>query len=197
MQWEDAAGGMMQGWINRGKAKRGVFYSWSLRLVFAKIATFLCVSKSKYAGNQWLNGFFLIFAKINQDFIGMRALFILLFSGMLPFVALAQEDTQIVNLQTDHLESPLGIDNPRPRLSWQMKTERTGAAQTAYRICVGTDSAKVAAAQPDVWDSGHCGEPKTLVRYAGRRLQPCTTYYWMVQVTDEVGGYFLFSRFPL
>ena len=118
----------------------------------------------------------------------MRALFILLFSGMLPFVALAQEDTQIVNLQTDHLESPLGIDNPRPRLSWQMKTERTGAAQTAYRICVGTDSAKVAAAQPDVWDSGHCGEPKTLVRYAGRRLQPCTTYYWMVQVTDEVGA---------
>lgn len=40
------------------------------------------------------------------------------------------------NLKTEHLVSPLGIDNNAPRLSWQT----LGESQKSYALVVDTDS---------------------------------------------------------
>ncbi|MDY3099046.1 MAG: hypothetical protein SOW60_06375, partial [Bacteroidaceae bacterium] len=41
---------------------------------------------------------------------------------------------RLTGLQNEHLECPIGIDNPSPRLSWQMEDDRQGAKQLSYRI---------------------------------------------------------------
>ena len=57
-------------------------------------------------------------------------------------------------LLCDYLENPLGIDNPNPRLSWQLNDSRQGAKQTAYQIWVGTDSLEVVNEKGNQWNSG-------------------------------------------
>ena len=49
-----------------------------------------------------------------------------------------------INLKTEYLNNPIGIDVQKPRLSW---TCEGGIKQTAYRI-VATSKGKT------VWDSG-------------------------------------------
>lgn len=87
-------------------------------------------------------------------------------------------------LKTDHLENPIGIDNPNPRLAWRMDDSRQGARQSAYRIIVGTDSLEVAKGNGSVWDSGKKDSDQQLVTYNGRELVPFTKYYWKVTVWD-------------
>lgn len=87
-------------------------------------------------------------------------------------------------LKSDHLENPIGIDNPSPRLSWQIKDGRAGAKQTAYRILVGTDSLEVLAGKGNQWDTKKQTSDKILVVYSGKPLSPCTRYYWKVNVWD-------------
>ena len=90
-----------------------------------------------------------------------------------------------VGLRCEHLETPLGIDAPAPRLGWRLDDSRSGALQRAYRVVVGRDSAAVAAGCGDVWDSGRTDSDGMLVRYAGPKLDPFTRYYWAVTVWDK------------
>ena len=42
-----------------------------------------------------------------------------------------------VELRVDELKTPLGIDDPAPRFSWQLQDPARGAKQTAYEIASG------------------------------------------------------------
>ncbi|MDR0714642.1 MAG: glycoside hydrolase family 78 protein [Bacteroidales bacterium] len=88
-------------------------------------------------------------------------------------------------LQCEHLNSPLGIDNPSPRLSWIMNDSRPGAVQKAYRILVGTDSADVARGKADMWDGRKTVSDKMLSSYLGSLLMPFSKYYWSVHIWDQ------------
>jgi len=116
-----------------------------------------------------------------------------------------------VDLQTDHLENPVGIDHATPRLSWRMEDRKEGAAQKAYRLLVGTDSLQIvdpgkatqnagkdgngkdrdgkedSEAGSDLWDTGRIDSDKQLVHYAGAALKPFTKYYWKVILWDGRG----------
>lgn len=96
-----------------------------------------------------------------------------------------QSAVQLTGLQIDHLENPLGIDNPAPCLSWKMKDNRQGARQRAYRVLVGKDSIQVAGGTADMWDTGKLISENILVTYAGKPLEPCTKYYWKV-ISDDL-----------
>ncbi|WP_298647815.1 glycoside hydrolase family 78 protein [uncultured Proteiniphilum sp.] len=89
-----------------------------------------------------------------------------------------------VDLKTDHLENPLGIDNPNPRLAWRIEDNRQGARQSAYRVIVGTDSLKVLNGEGDIWDSGRMDSDRQLITYEGNSLAPFTRYYWKVMIWD-------------
>lgn len=92
-----------------------------------------------------------------------------------------------VSLQTEHLETPLGIDNPNPRFSWKLDDNRKGAEQTAYRIVVGKDSLEVLDGNGDSWDTGKTASADMLATYAGEVLQPFTRYFWKVVAWDKNG----------
>jgi alpha-L-rhamnosidase len=92
-------------------------------------------------------------------------------------------------LTCDSLVAPLGLDDPRPRLSWQLRDARDGARQTAYRVQVATAAALLAAGKADVWDSGKTASDRSVgVAYAGPELAAETRYYWRVLVWDQDGN---------
>jgi alpha-L-rhamnosidase len=86
-------------------------------------------------------------------------------------------------LTTEQRTEPLGLDEPRPRLSWKLRSDRRGAAQTAYRItATAADSARL------IWDSGRRESGETLlIEWDGPALRPATRYHWRVEVWDETG----------
>jgi alpha-L-rhamnosidase len=56
-------------------------------------------------------------------------------------------------LECEHLPNPIGVDAPKPRLSWLMTDERQDAKQTAYRIYIGQDSTEVNSKKGNTWDN--------------------------------------------
>jgi alpha-L-rhamnosidase len=96
--------------------------------------------------------------------------------------------TSIVNLRTEYLDTPIGIDEAQPRFSWQMSSDLIGAAQNAYRIVVAVDEAKLKSGEY-VFDSGKTLSDLSLgVVYRGKVLRPSTRYFWKVLVWDEKGN---------
>lgn len=103
-----------------------------------------------------------------------------------------------VDLQTDYLETPLGVDNPNPRFTWSIEDNRQGAKQTAYRLIVGTNSEKVNNIVGNTptsgsfngisWDTGVVKSDIQLITYAGANLEPFTRYYWKVIIWNEEGN---------
>jgi alpha-L-rhamnosidase len=95
--------------------------------------------------------------------------------------------TDIIHLRTESMETPIGIDDPRPYFSWQMRSDRIGAAQRAYRILVSTTIGDFSENNL-VYDSGMTYSDASLnVPYDGSALYGSTRYYWKVQVMDDKG----------
>jgi alpha-L-rhamnosidase len=92
-------------------------------------------------------------------------------------------------LQAEQRPEPLGIDEPRPRLSWRLASDRRGAAQRAYRIVAAERAADLDDPARLVWDSGRreSGDG-LLVPWDGPVLRSATRYHWRVEVWDETGA---------
>jgi alpha-L-rhamnosidase len=92
-------------------------------------------------------------------------------------------------LHTEQRHEPLGVGEPRPRLSWKLRCERRGAAQTAYRITAAQRPADLADPDRLVWDSGRQeAGGGLLVPWDGPVLRSATRYHWRVEVWDETGA---------
>lgn len=116
---------------------------------------------------------------MNNKFLAATAL--LLLSSALAFA------TDIVNLRTESLETPLGIDERRPLFSWQMSSSETGALQRAYRLLLSDDEAGLSGGVA-LYDSGTVPSSESInIEYDGPALRPCTRYFWKVIVTDGRG----------
>jgi alpha-L-rhamnosidase len=114
----------------------------------------------------------------------------LVLTGMaLPLVALnAQTFTGPVMLRADDLKTALGIDDPAPRLSWQLHDPARGAKQTAYEVLVASRAELLDVGKADVWDSGRIESGESLnVVYAGPAVAPGTRYFWSVKVWGAEG----------
>jgi alpha-L-rhamnosidase len=84
-------------------------------------------------------------------------------------------------LQTEQRTEPLGLGEPRPRLSWKLRSDRHGAAQRAYRITATADG-------ETVWDTGRRQSADTLlIAWQGAGLRSATRYRWRVEVWDDEG----------
>ncbi|MFJ2172371.1 alpha-L-rhamnosidase [Streptomyces sp. NPDC087851] len=87
----------------------------------------------------------------------------------------------------EYVRQPLGLDTPRPRLSWPFVSARPGQRQTAYQIRVATSPRRLG--RPDVWDSGKVVSAESvLVPYAGPALASRTRYHWTVRVWGAEGS---------
>lgn len=93
------------------------------------------------------------------------------------------------NLRCEFLAHPLGIDSPRPRLSWELRDTRRGAAQTAYEIQVAADGPALDRGDQLIWSSGKVDSAQTAhVEYAGPELQSGRSYAWRVRAWDQSGA---------
>ncbi len=92
--------------------------------------------------------------------------------------AVSVAQTTIGNLRVCRLVEPSDI--VKPVFSWQMRTERQGAAQKAYAIDLRTASGE------EVWRSGRIDEAAShAAPYTGPALKSATRHVWSVVVTDE------------
>jgi alpha-L-rhamnosidase len=98
-----------------------------------------------------------------------------------PLAAQAQAPGTPIDLRCEYLTNPLGLDAPRPRLTWRLHDDRRGATQAAYQLTVSTDSLAIARGSESAWTSGKVPSAQQLVTYGGPALRPFTKYYWRVR----------------
>jgi alpha-L-rhamnosidase len=94
----------------------------------------------------------------------------------------------VQHLRCEYRKDPLGIDAVRPRLSWQIASDRRGDRQTAYQVLVASSPEALARDQGDSWDSGKISSNQSLqLDYAGRPLSSRQRCFWKVRVWDWDG----------
>jgi len=94
------------------------------------------------------------------------------------------------NLRCGFLFSPLGVDDPMPRLSWQLQTAKPGErgqSQNAFQILVTTSANSLSNDQGDLWDSGKIISHESAVSYGGSPLVSEQHVFWKVRVWDGDG----------
>jgi alpha-L-rhamnosidase len=90
-------------------------------------------------------------------------------------------------LRTEYAANPIGIDEPAPRLSWVLHSDRRGTMQSAYEIRVAKSASDLARAP--VWNSGKVASSESVNRpYAGPPLVPGQRYHWQVRAWSGDGS---------
>ncbi len=104
--------------------------------------------------------------------------------------ALRASSTHVLGLRTEYLVNPLSIDARVPRLSWILDAGAArGIRQSAYQIEVASAPAKLAANNPDIWDSGKtAGNRQNQIEYAGPPLTSRQQLFWRVRIWDQLGA---------
>ncbi|MDB5975579.1 MAG: rhamnosidase, partial [Nevskia sp.] len=89
-------------------------------------------------------------------------------------------------LRAEYAREPLGIDVPKPRLSWHLPNSAGDGMQSAYQIRVAASADALPAAA--LWDSGKVASTdSSQIAYAGTPLVSRQRCYWQVRVWDGQG----------
>lgn len=123
---------------------------------------------------------------INQ-FVIIRGIMLTAFLCTHGMALMAQN---ISSLKLDHLRvenqiNPVGIDEPQPRLSWQIISAARGVMQKAYHIRVAATSAALEQNRNLIWDTGQVASEQSVhVVYQGPAQPSRQRLYWQVRVWD-------------
>jgi len=94
----------------------------------------------------------------------------------------------IAHLTCEYLTDPLGIDETKPRLSWQLEPGQRGQKQNAFRLLVASSREKLDKNTGDLWDSEKVKTDQSVhVEYNGKPLESGMACYWKVRVWDKDG----------
>jgi alpha-L-rhamnosidase len=94
-----------------------------------------------------------------------------------------------VQLRTNHLTNPIGIDTPKPQFAWQNNATTPNWTQSAYQLLIATTEQNLASGKSDIWDSGRITSSDSInIPYNGPALKPQTRYFWSVRVWDNKGA---------
>lgn len=89
---------------------------------------------------------------------------------------------------TERIDRPLGVEVPRPRLSWSLVSDGRGVSQSAYRITAASSRERLEAGQADLWDSGQVSSDQCCeIAYDGKVLHSGQRVWWRVQAWDGSG----------
>jgi hypothetical protein len=94
----------------------------------------------------------------------------------------------VKNPGCEHLENPLGVDAPHPRLNWILQSDQRGDRQTAYQILAASSETLLKKDSGDLWDSGKIVSDETIqIAYAGQPLKSSQQVFWKVRAWDAGG----------
>lgn len=112
---------------------------------------------------------------------------LLLFMAVMTTAAVKQQPSA-VNLMTENLQNPLGLQTHTPRFSWQLIGCKDNTVQTAYHLLVASSPELLQPGKADLWDSGIVDSDQQLwVKYAGKALKDTQRAFWSVQVMTNNG----------
>ena len=104
--------------------------------------------------------------------------------GVLGGCASNEESTQIVEMTTNDMVQPLGIDET-PYFSWKMKDSKEGQKQSAYQIMLGETKEDLENSN-FVWDTGKVLSDESVgILYDGDELEAEKDYFWQIRVWDK------------
>ena len=103
------------------------------------------------------------------------ALLIIITTGSL----LLNAQVIVKNLLTENLVNPIGLDEIKPRFTWQLISDKRNVMQKAYEM-------KVSSGKTAVWSSGKVVSDQSVhIPYGGTALQSGKKYTWQVRVWDN------------
>ncbi|MEO8334530.1 MAG: family 78 glycoside hydrolase catalytic domain [bacterium] len=106
--------------------------------------------------------------------------------ALLAVSASAQAAFHLERLRTEYAVNPIGIDEPAPRLSWVLHSDRRATMQDAYEIRVAKSASDLGRAP--VWTSGKVASDESVNRpYGGPALLPAQRYHWQVRAWSADG----------
>lgn len=113
---------------------------------------------------------------------------VILFTALIASAAVKKQQPSAVNLTTENLQNPLGLQTHTPRFSWQLTGCQDNTVQTAYHILVASAPELLVPGKADLWDSGEVKSDQQLwVKYAGKALKDTQRAYWTVKTTLNNG----------
>lgn len=114
----------------------------------------------------------------------MKRNLLLLLSALLCFSCTS---VQVVNLQTEYMSNPLGIDVVKPRFSWQISSKKNDVYQTGYCIAVAESKENLIKGNYLCTSDFIAGGESIGIEYFGETLKPTTRYWWKVTIQDNRG----------
>jgi alpha-L-rhamnosidase len=95
----------------------------------------------------------------------------------------------VVHLEIENRTNPLGVDNRKPALSWQLQSNQKNVVQTAFQILVSDDENLLQKNIGNVWDSKKVVANTSIqVAYKGKQLSATKKYFWKVKLWDNKGN---------
>ena len=104
---------------------------------------------------------------------------------------------ETLRLRCEYADNPLGVDAPRPRLSWAFAPciER-GQVQLAFQVQAASTLEGLLVGQADVWDSGKITSPDPWADYGGPALISRQRCFWRGAPGTALTGPVLTARRP-
>lgn len=90
------------------------------------------------------------------------------------------------NLRCESVLNPLGINEDKPLLSWNIVSDQQNQLQLAYEIIVDENIRDIEQQKGKVWSTGKVISSQSHnVLYTGNPLEPFKRYYWRVRIYDN------------
>jgi len=124
--------------------------------------------------------------QVRPKFEMKRLLSYILFSTLIS--SLRAQQLSVINARCENRNNPLGVDVPKPNLSWELQSTQRNIIQTAYRIIVSDDSMLLKNNTGNIWDSKKINSNTSIqVSYNGKALLSAKKYFWKVMLWDNKG----------
>ncbi len=92
-------------------------------------------------------------------------------------------------LECEARSNPIGIDAAHPRISWRLKSDQRGDAQSEYQVLAASTREKLDGDSGDLWDSGRVKSTSTAwIAYSGAPVHSFERVWWKVRVWPAKGG---------
>ena len=93
----------------------------------------------------------------------------------------------VYNLRCESMINPMGISILKPRLTWNLRAEKRGAFQKAFRVIVEKELPGQENSRKKIFDSGLIETKEAACLLDKVVLESGTRYFWNAEVTDQDG----------